>query len=338
MAKLELENLHMKLVKSAGDYHIAQANLLDHLQEAERLRLHLHRGFSSLFDYVTKEIGLSESCASNFINVARKSLEFKALKEGIRQGLFGVSKARKVTSILEPSNQKELLDDLEHKNTREIERKVASKTDAKPQRETLKPIAKNLARLTVDIDDELVELLDQLKDLVAPKITGKCTVQAAIKVSVKDYIERHDPQKRAERAKQRQEKHKETVGALHTRPVTGEPPVSTPVIATFSPGLDELSLAESSPGKESTRSGGTSHVNRKSKKRRGSIPAWVLHRVHERDRGQCVYQGKNGNRCTGKRYIHLHHQIPVAQGGKHHPDNLVTLCSAHHGYVHETFN
>jgi len=100
MAKLELENLHMKLVKSAGDYHIAQANLLDHLQEAERLRLHLHRGFSSLFDYVTKEIGLSESCASNFINVARKSLEFKALKEGIRQGLFGVSKARKATSVL----------------------------------------------------------------------------------------------------------------------------------------------------------------------------------------------------------------------------------------------
>jgi hypothetical protein len=149
----------------------------------------------------------------------------------------------------------------------------------------------------VDIDDELVELLDQLKDLVAPKVTGKCTVQAAIKVSVKDYIERHDPQKRAERAKQRQEKNKETVGALHTRPVTGEPPVSTPVMAnaTFSPGLDELSLAESSPGKESTQSGGASHVNRKSKKRRGSTLAWVLHRVHERYRGQCVYQGKNGN-------------------------------------------
>ena len=54
----------------------------------------------SLFDYVTKEIGLSESCASNFINVARKSLEFKALKKGIRQGLFGVSKARKATSVL----------------------------------------------------------------------------------------------------------------------------------------------------------------------------------------------------------------------------------------------
>ena len=81
-----------------------------------------------MFDYVTKEIGLSESCANNFINVARKSLEVKALKEGIRQGHFGVSKARKVTKVLKRSNQKQWLDDLKNKNTREIEKRWLQKS------------------------------------------------------------------------------------------------------------------------------------------------------------------------------------------------------------------
>jgi len=320
----QFENLHQKIIKASGDYHVAQANLLDHLQDAERLRLHLHRGFSSMFDYVTKEIGLSEACANNFINVARKSLEVKALKEGIRQGHFGVSKARKVTKVLKRSNQKQWLDDLKNKNTREIEKKVASKIENPEPRESLKPIAKNTTRLTLDIDDELVELLDHLKDLVAPKIKGKPSTQEAIKLSVKEFITRHDPTKKAERAKKRESRRRESgmpdpnLGVGHSRSASEATPIS-------------IRPKKSTPKKQITR-----HVTGNHPKKRGTIPAWVLHKVHERDGGQCTYRGKSGLRCTQKRYLHLHHRVPVAQGGKHHPDNLTTVCSAHHRFLHSS--
>ena len=324
MQNLELENLHQKIIRASGDYHVAQANLLDHLQDAERLRLHLHRGFSSMFDYVTKEIGLSESCANNFINVARKSLEVKELKEAIRQGHFGVSKARKITKVLKHSNQKQWLEDLKNKNTREIEKKVASKIENPEPIESLKPIAKNTARLTIDIDDELVDLLDQLKDLVALKVKGKCTTQEAIKLSVKEFITRHDPTKKAERAKKRKEKNDgaHRVAAMpdpksragQSRPDSAPTPVSTRL------------------HKPAQKKKITCHVTGGVPKKRGTIPAWVLHKVYVRDGGQCAYKVKNGRRCTQKRYLHLHHRVPVAHGGKHHPDNLVTLCSAHHRF------
>jgi hypothetical protein len=315
MQSLELENLHQKLVKSAGDYHVSQARILDHLQDAERVKRHLYRGFPSMFDYVTKEIGLSESCAQNFINVARKALEVRELKEGVRRGDFGISKARKVTSVLKRCNQKEWLDDLKNKSTCEIERKVASNTDNPKPRESLKPIAKNTAKLTLDIDDELVEMLNQLKDLTASRVQGACTTQVAIKLAVKEFIKRHDPVKKAERAKKRGWKCDDTEKSRHTQPISEVPPPN--------------------PRQENPKKCGTVHVNGKSKRKRGSIPASVLHKVYERDGGQCVYQGKSGVRCRKKRYIHLHHQIPVAQGGKHHPDNLITLCSSHHRFLHE---
>lgn len=38
--------------------------------------------------------------------------------------------------------------------------------------------------------------------------------------------------------------------------------------------------------------------------------------------------------CHSKRWTELHHIQPVAQGGRHELKNLVTLCSAHHDFLH----
>jgi hypothetical protein len=61
----------------------------------------------------------------------------------------------------------------------------------------------------------------------------------------------------------------------------------------------------------------------------------VRHDVHERDEGRCTYIEKDGNRCTNERWIQLHHILPKSLGGSDTPENLVSLCAAHHDLVHQ---
>ena len=60
-----------------------------------------------------------------------------------------------------------------------------------------------------------------------------------------------------------------------------------------------------------------------------AIPAAAKHRVYLRDRGRCQYPG-----CTHTHWTEIHHKIPLHQGGTHSPENLQTLCVAHHKFVH----
>src|SRR5690606_27831502 len=68
--------------------------------------------------------------------------------------------------------------------------------------------------------------------------------------------------------------------------------------------------------------------------KRKPIPAVVKHAVRLRDQGQCTFHFK-GKRCEGRRFLHIHHRIPVSKGGKNTVENLMTLCSRHHTLVHE---
>ena len=51
--------------------------------------------------------------------------------------------------------------------------------------------------------------------------------------------------------------------------------------------------------------------------------------VWRRDRGRCVVPG-----CRSGRNLELHHLVARADGGSHHPSNLVELCDAHHAAHH----
>lgn len=59
----------------------------------------------------------------------------------------------------------------------------------------------------------------------------------------------------------------------------------------------------------------------------GYPPFWRYLRkvVMERDGNRCQVSG-----CPSRVELHIHHKIPVSQGGEHVPTNLVTLCSFHH--------
>ncbi|MCF7920574.1 MAG: HNH endonuclease [Candidatus Cloacimonetes bacterium] len=59
----------------------------------------------------------------------------------------------------------------------------------------------------------------------------------------------------------------------------------------------------------------------------GVPPFWdyLKQVVKERDNNHCQVTG-----CPSRVPLHVHHIIPKSEGGKHIPDNLVTLCCFHH--------
>jgi len=70
----------------------------------------------------------------------------------------------------------------------------------------------------------------------------------------------------------------------------------------------------------------------KSKRPRG-VPASVRDDVFARDRGCVAVLLVREIRCSGS--LDPHHVLRRSQGGTDTADNLVTLCRAHHDWVHQ---
>src|SRR5580704_13153290 len=68
--------------------------------------------------------------------------------------------------------------------------------------------------------------------------------------------------------------------------------------------------------------------------RRTPTPRSLAHAVLKKAQAQCTYHDSQGNRCSNKRFLHLHHIKPVSQGGLHDLNNLSVLCSGHHRMHH----
>ena len=69
-------------------------------------------------------------------------------------------------------------------------------------------------------------------------------------------------------------------------------------------------------------------------KGRAPVPALTKHQLNLRDRAQCTFIGSNGRRCEQRRWIDVHHTIPVARGGLNNIENLTLRCKAHHAFAH----
>ncbi|MBT3785918.1 HNH endonuclease [bacterium] len=313
-----------------GEHHSIEARLIDHLQKAERIKLPQHRVHTSLFRYVVDELGYSESVAYNLITVARKAREIPAMKEEIRKGNLSVSKLRKICPVINKENQRKWIEDAKTNNTRELEMKVASEKTDHVKRASLKAVARDTLRLSLDISSESRDKLERLKDVLCSKKGRDCPLQEVLDFALETAIEKHDPVCKAKRANKRRQKKAESVRAQTSSstcdekssqqtkhsargacPVTGE--------------SKELEMGKA----------GVEKLSRSVRNKRKPIPASVLHEVNQRDRGQCTFKDKQGRKCTQRRWLHTHHVIPVSEGGDNQPSNLRNLCSNHHRIIHE---
>ncbi|HEY3493698.1 MAG TPA: HNH endonuclease signature motif containing protein, partial [Polyangiaceae bacterium] len=86
---------------------------------------------------------------------------------------------------------------------------------------------------------------------------------------------------------------------------------------------------ESREAGPAARAGTTPNRSPASTRAKQTIPPSIRRKVLRRDGGRCRVPG-----CRHAVFVDAHHIQPRAEGGRHDPDNLVTLCGAHHLAVH----
>ncbi|MDE0448346.1 MAG: hypothetical protein OXH96_16915, partial [Spirochaetaceae bacterium] len=82
-----------------------QILVLDHLREIEARRLHLTRGYGSLFDYVVHELGYTAAAAWRRIKAMRLCSQTNGARELLQDGSLNLSNAAQLQNLFERSDR-----------------------------------------------------------------------------------------------------------------------------------------------------------------------------------------------------------------------------------------
>ena len=82
-----------------------QILVLDHLREIEARRLHLTRGYGSLFDYVVHELGYTAAAAWRRIKAMRLCSQTSGARELLQDGSLNLSNAAQLQNLFERSDR-----------------------------------------------------------------------------------------------------------------------------------------------------------------------------------------------------------------------------------------
>ena len=89
----------------AGHEQALQILVLDHLREIEARRLHLTRGYGSLFDYVARELDYTAAAAWRRIKAMRLCSQTGGARELLQDGSLNLSNAAQLQNLFERSDR-----------------------------------------------------------------------------------------------------------------------------------------------------------------------------------------------------------------------------------------
>jgi 5-methylcytosine-specific restriction endonuclease McrA len=321
-------------------------SLLLHLNEVERRKLHLKRGYASMFMYCTERLCYSASAANRRIRTARCIARFPEVFALLEVNEVNLSTISQVSKILTPQNRSAVFERIRGKSQREVDAIVAEYepraalppdrvrtvvvpvTCAPDATRTVEPDL--LGAHTNEYDRSggqelasvaLVEnvgvgkvttMMSAGADSTAVKLERRAVVQFSAREAVIAKLER--------------------VRSIASHRLPANAPLEQ--LIEF---LADHFIEREDPSAR--------HRRREERKQRGQeqaqaprtgsmtsarhIPAPVRDKVFVRDRGQCTYVSPSGQRCGSSHVLQIDHVQPVTLGGGNTADNLRLLC-AHH--------
>jgi len=283
----EQTRVHERALAIKRDYDNLEWQMIECLQEIDRLKIFKYLGFPSLFQYAVQCLGFSESVAYSFINVARKAAVVGELEEALRTKVLSVTKASRAVSVMTKENAVELIEFARSHSSREIDFEVARINPKSTFKERVKPVSEDTVEIRVCVSRATFEKLSRAKDLASSKARKAIDLGATLDAIVDDYLYRQDPVHKAKRAVQKSAQHR---GKAQRR------------------ATDQTSEKGSKPGRLLCS-------NRVQQKIRKPLSALQKHQVTARDEGRCTFRDVNGQRCSSERWLHTH-QLPLPFEGQ----------------------
>src|SRR5581483_10293671 len=206
----DFEKIHQSALLAAREFKQAELKLLEALLEVEKSSVHLRKGFSSLFHYAVQSLGLSEAVAYNAISVARKIREIPELKSEVAE--LGISKTRKIVSVLTKENQSEWSSKAKTLSSRSLEKAVAKVNPRMATPEVARYVSEKRLDLRLGVDEELMLKLRRAQDQVSQSSGRPASLEDTLKEAICFYLHHKDPLERAKRV----------IAKKGTRAVAGE--------------------------------------------------------------------------------------------------------------------
>lgn len=124
-SSLSDEELLRRVETLAASERDVTTQLIASLTEFDRRRLYLAEGYSSLYEYCTRRLGLSEYAAYSRIQAARLSHRFPAVLRAFTRGEITLTTIGLLGKYLNEQNYLQLLHEARHASRREVEMIVA---------------------------------------------------------------------------------------------------------------------------------------------------------------------------------------------------------------------
>lgn len=316
------DEVEVRLQNLVSDERKRTSEILHLINLADQRRLYLHRGFGSLFDWLTKTFSYSESAAHRRIMASRLLNSVPDISRKIASGEVNLSTLAKTQSAirfeeklsgtrLTNAAKADVIEKIENKTLRETDKALIKhfpKLVTRLEYERRTEVTETVTKLTLNLSGDTLESLDRVKELLAHKYPD-ATFAQVIGFLAKDFLKRKDPLV----AK------KESV--MVTPNCSKEKAESREVAKASELVQNNLPKCDTGTEKPSVGSAITAEVRRK---------------VFQRDKGCCTFKDhKSGTICGSTFQVEIDHILPRAMGGKNEPSNLRCLCRKHNQLMAE---
>jgi hypothetical protein len=136
------------------------------LSELDKRKCYVELGFSSLFDFATRELGYEESAAVRRIKAARLLQEIPSTHDKIANGDLHLSVVVQAASFFRKTgatNKQEVLDMISNKSTRQAAKILADLAPEVPKPEKTRELGQDKVELKIVISEDLKLKLQTLK-------------------------------------------------------------------------------------------------------------------------------------------------------------------------------
>lgn len=183
---LEQERLHNQAIVLCRECRKMEWPIIEILQRIDNSKLYRKFECSSLFVYAVKHLELDESVAYAMITAARKAKEIPRLAQSLKENEISVAKASRVLSTLTKDNAEQLISFAESHTANEINQEV----------ERFRGQLGLPAKMhSLKVSNDTIAKLKRVRSL--QKNGGD--LEQALNAALDEYLDRHDPVKKAKR-------------------------------------------------------------------------------------------------------------------------------------------
>ncbi len=286
-----------RIAELAHCEHSALADLLRAVGEFDAEAVYRQLGFSSLFDYLHREIGLSRGSAYYRQVGARMVRRFPELEVPIRDGRLCITTVSELAKVMTEENRAEVLPMFFGCSRQEAKQLVAR----------LRPM-EEVPRRTVVTEVPLIAPMEAAPAVVQPVGRDRTRPDRGLPVTVQ--------------ARTVVEPMTSTETRIHIT-------VSPEFVALLKKAKAGQSHVQPNATDEDVLRAALELLVEKQEKRKASVPAKVKREVRARDGGKCQWPLASGGICGSEVRLEIDHVQPRGKGGPSTPDNCRILCKVH---------